>query len=114
MPIFLQASLSAYSISAQKPRSKGTPHSSLARTASSLPDHFARRCFMNRGATKEPGYLTMIELSDEQVAALRAKAAAQGLTLEAWLEKLSTVETPASQVRRKDRYSFPNGWRSAI
>jgi hypothetical protein len=49
--------------------------------------------------------MTLIELSDEQAAVLKAKAAAQGLTLEAWLEKLATVEAPAGQVRsRKGRY----------
>jgi antitoxin ChpS len=51
--------------------------------------------------------MTVIELSDEQAAALKAKAAAEGLTLEAWLEKLTTVEAPAGQVRsRKGRYSL--------
>jgi antitoxin ChpS len=50
--------------------------------------------------------MTMIELSDEQAAALKAKAAAQGLTLEAWLQKLA-LETPADQARsRKRRYSL--------
>ena len=44
---------------------------------------------------------------DDQAAALKAKAAAQGLTLEAWLEKLAAVETPAGQVRsRKGRYKL--------
>ena len=43
---------------------------------------------------------TVIELPDEQVAALRAKAEAQGLTLEAWLEKLSEVEPQTSELRR--------------
>ena len=33
--------------------------------------------------------MTLIELSDEQAAALKAKAAAQGYTLEVWLEKLA-------------------------
>ncbi len=33
--------------------------------------------------------MTLIELSDEQAAALRAKAAEAGLTLEAWLVKLA-------------------------
>ena len=33
--------------------------------------------------------MTVIELSDQQAAALKAKAAAQGLTLEAWLERLA-------------------------
>ena len=35
-----------------------------------------------------------IELPDEQVAALKAKAAAQGLTLEAWLRKLAEEGAP--------------------
>jgi hypothetical protein len=38
--------------------------------------------------------MTAIELSDEQAAALMAKAAAQGLSLEEWLQKLAT-EPPA-------------------
>ena len=50
--------------------------------------------------------MTMIELSDEQAAALKAKAAAQGLTLEAWLQKPAAVETPDGEARRKDRYSL--------
>jgi len=33
--------------------------------------------------------MTVIELSDQQAAALRARAAAQGLTLEAWLKRLA-------------------------
>jgi len=33
--------------------------------------------------------MTVIELPDEQAAALKAKAAAAGLTLEAWLGKLA-------------------------
>ena len=44
----------------------------------------------------------MIQLSDEQGAALKAKAAAQGLTLEAWLQKLALE---AGQTRpRQGRY----------
>ena len=39
--------------------------------------------------------MTVIELPDEQVAALRAKAAAQGLTLEGWFKKLAEEEPPA-------------------
>lgn len=38
--------------------------------------------------------MTVIELSDEQAAALKAKAAAEGLTLEAWIEKLASPEMP--------------------
>ena len=33
--------------------------------------------------------MTVIEIPDEQAAALRAKAAAEGLTLEAWLNRLA-------------------------
>jgi plasmid stability protein len=36
--------------------------------------------------------MTVIELPDQQVAALRARAAAQGLTLEAWLTRLAGQE----------------------
>jgi plasmid stability protein len=39
--------------------------------------------------------MTVIELPDEQAAALRAKAAAAGLTLEAWLKKLANAEPSA-------------------
>ena len=38
--------------------------------------------------------MTVIELPDEQAAALRAQAKAQGLTLEAWLAKIA-VDAPA-------------------
>ncbi len=47
--------------------------------------------------------MVVIELSDEQGAALKAKAAAQGLTLEAWLQRLATVEVLRL---RKNRYSL--------
>jgi hypothetical protein len=33
--------------------------------------------------------MTVIQLPDQQAAALKAKAAAQGLTLEAWLKRLA-------------------------
>jgi hypothetical protein len=36
-----------------------------------------------------------IQFPDEQVESLKAKAAAQGLSLEAWLEKLAAQETSA-------------------
>jgi hypothetical protein len=39
--------------------------------------------------------MTVIEIPDEQAAALKAKAAAQGLTLKAWLGKLAE-ESPAA------------------
>jgi hypothetical protein len=44
--------------------------------------------------------MTVIELPDEQAAALKAKAAAAGLTLEAWLQKLAEPEQPSSRPRR--------------
>jgi hypothetical protein len=51
--------------------------------------------------------MTVIQLPDEQAAALAAKAAALGLTLEGWLAKLAATEgsdTPAEQ--RKGRFSL--------
>jgi plasmid stability protein len=36
--------------------------------------------------------MTLIELPDQQAAALKARAAAQGLTLEAWLKQLAGEE----------------------
>ena len=43
--------------------------------------------------------MTMIELPDNQAAALKAKAAAQGFTLKAWLGKLAE-ESPADAPRK--------------
>jgi plasmid stability protein len=40
-------------------------------------------------------FMTLIELSDEQAAKLKAKAAAHGLTLEAWFEELADEATGA-------------------
>ena len=49
--------------------------------------------------------MAMIELSDDHAAALAAKAAAQGLTLQNWLGKLAEPETPNDQSKpRKGRY----------
>ena len=47
--------------------------------------------------------MTSIQIPDEQAAALQAKAAAQGLTLEAWLRKLAGLEEQRIQ---KGRYSL--------
>ena len=41
--------------------------------------------------------MTVIELPDEQAAALKAKAAAAGLTLEAWLNQLAASEQSPEQ-----------------
>lgn len=43
--------------------------------------------------------MTLIELPDNQAAALKAKAALQGLTLKAWLGKLA--EEPPADAPRK-------------
>jgi hypothetical protein len=37
-----------------------------------------------------------IKLSDEQASALQAKAAAEGLSLEQWLQQLAELEQPAA------------------
>ena len=51
--------------------------------------------------------MTVIQLSDEQAAALTANAEAQGLTLADWLVKLAATETPAGRIRLgKGRYSL--------
>jgi len=41
--------------------------------------------------------MTVIELPDEQAAALRAKAEAQGLTLQDWFKKLAEEESETCQ-----------------
>lgn len=46
--------------------------------------------------------MTIIELPDYQAAALKAKAAAQGLTLEAWLKKLADEEAPAVRMSPRE------------
>jgi hypothetical protein len=44
--------------------------------------------------------MTVIELADEDAAALKAKAAAAGLSLDAWLKQLAgTAEEPQAPVR---------------
>lgn len=56
------------------------------------------------GSVKKAGVfaMTMIELPDNQAAALKAKAALQGLTLQAWLGKLaeeSAVDLPPKPLK---------------
>jgi len=41
--------------------------------------------------------MAVIDLPDEQADALKAKAAAAGLTLEAWLKKLAAVGEPPDE-----------------
>lgn len=42
----------------------------------------------------------VIELPDEQASVRKAKAAAEGLSLEAWLQKLARADRPASSPHR--------------
>lgn len=42
--------------------------------------------------------MTVIELPDDQAAALKAKAAEQGLSLEAWFKKLAESDSGASTI----------------
>jgi hypothetical protein len=50
--------------------------------------------------------MTVIEIPDEQAAALKALAAAQGLTLKAWLGKLAEEETAAKLKPKKSAYGL--------
>ena len=50
--------------------------------------------------------MTVIELPDDQAAALRAKAAAAGMTLKDWLGQLAGVEEKAAG--QHDHYIY--GW----
>lgn len=45
--------------------------------------------------------MTVIEIPDDQAAALKAKAAAQGLSLNAWLEKLAAEDEGQAMKPRK-------------
>jgi hypothetical protein len=47
--------------------------------------------------------MTPIQIPDDEAAALQAKAAAQGLTLEAWLRSLAGLDEPQG---RKGRYKL--------
>ena len=47
--------------------------------------------------------MTVIELSDEQAAALRAKAAAQGLTLEDWLRQMAAQDEHSADAARQSK-----------
>lgn len=50
--------------------------------------------------------MTVIELPDNQAAALKAKAAAQGLTLKAWLGKLADADAGAKLKPKKSAYGL--------
>ena len=69
--------------------------------------------------------MTVIQLPDEQAAALRAKASAQGLTLEDWLGRLAAIENgptgaqgvtnwtswlPSAICPRRNRLTIEHGW----
>lgn len=47
--------------------------------------------------------MKLLQIPDDQAAALHAKAAAQGLTLEAWLRELAGTEQPRG---RKEKYNL--------
>ena len=47
--------------------------------------------------------MTLLQIPDDQAAALQARAAEEGLTLEAWLRKLAGAEEPRS---RRGRYKL--------
>jgi len=64
-------------------------------------------CAIAQKAARDPvpvstqGRTAVIELPNEQAAALKAKAAAEGLSLEAWLNKLAArQESPPSRPHR--------------
>lgn len=44
--------------------------------------------------------MTLLQIPDDQAAALHAKAAAEGLTLGAWLRRLAGLDEPRSRKRR--------------
>jgi hypothetical protein len=50
--------------------------------------------------------MTVIELPDDEAAALRAKAAAEGLTLTAWLAKLAGQEAEGKRKPKKAGYGL--------
>ena len=50
--------------------------------------------------------MTTIEIPDDQAAALKAKAAAQGLSLKAWLGKLAAEELVARLRPKKSAYGL--------
>jgi hypothetical protein len=50
--------------------------------------------------------MTTIELPDEQAAALKARAAAQGLTLKAWLGKLANEGGDTVRKPKKSAYGL--------
>ena len=64
--------------------------------------------------------MAMIELPDDQAAALSAKAAAQGLTLTAWLQTLAepelsqqkpqSAEDAVARILQKHVRPDPEGW----
>lgn len=53
--------------------------------------------------------MTVIEIPDQQAAALKAKAAAQGLTLEGWIQKLAEQEAPPGQDQRTTAQAAATG-----
>jgi len=50
--------------------------------------------------------MTTIQIPDDQADALRAKASAEGLTLEQWLEKLAGTKVAPSRNTRRSPYTL--------
>ena len=50
--------------------------------------------------------MTVIQIPDEQAAALKAKVAAKGLTLEAWFRKLAEEGDAARPAPKKSAYGL--------
>lgn len=54
--------------------------------------------------------MTVIELSDDQAAALKAKAAAQGLTLEQWFKELAPPHHDVGKEQNLVEFFAPRCW----
>ena len=50
--------------------------------------------------------MSLLQIPDEQVAALRARAADEGLTLEAWIAKMSGFSTSGTERIQRKRYKL--------
>jgi plasmid stability protein len=50
--------------------------------------------------------MTVIQIPDDQAAALKARAAEQGLSLEAWIEKLAKEAAVSTRTPKKSAYGL--------
>src|SRR5437588_3473330 len=83
-------------------------HLRRAQHSPTLTDEVRDRSLYMLYAGKRAGVwpMTLIELPDEQAAALKAKAAAQGLSLEGWFKKLAEEETGTQTKPLKSAYGL--------